>query len=169
MSCYDLANFFLMESLISKKKLETNTNINSIAKPNPSFEVIVVEDNHLTNTILCKALNSTISTIQNFKNIIIKFSSFQNGSDFLTYLNDKDLHKSKLIVFSDYYLEDDMNGSKILRSVKQKSADATVIIMSDSTNQQISVDTVKMGAYCFLPKDNKTPVICSELLFQMVN
>lgn len=158
-----------MESIISKKKLETSTNINSNVNSNPSFEVVVVEDNHLMNTILCKALNSTINTIQNFKNITIKFSTFQNGSDFLAYLNSDERTVAKLIVFSDYYLEDNMNGGKLLRSIKQKVAEATVIIMSDSANQQISVDTMNMGAYCFLSKDNKTPVICSELLFQMVN
>jgi DNA-binding NarL/FixJ family response regulator len=44
-----------------------------------------------------------------------------------------------------------------------------VIIMSDSPNKQIPIDTINMGAHCFLPKDNKTPVICSELLFKMIN
>jgi len=86
----------------------------------------------------------------------------------LAYFKNKDFIDSKLIVFSDYHLEDNMNGGEILRNIKQRIADATVIIMSDTTNKQISIDTMNMGAYCFLPKDNKTPVICSELLFHMV-
>ncbi len=158
-----------METVSTIKKLETHSKINSIDKSNPAFEVIVIEDNHLTNTILSKALDSTINTIYNLKQIHVKFSSFQNGSDFLTYLENREFSKSKLIVFSDYHLEENMNGAKILKQIKQKSADATVIVMSDSPNKQISIDAINMGAHCFLSKDHKTPVICSQLLFQMVD
>ncbi len=158
-----------MEAVGTVKKLETNLKIGSFGSLKYAFEVVVIEDNHLTNTILCKALDSTILTIHNLKQIPVKFTSYQNGSDFLNYLDNRENNSSKLIVFSDYHLEDNMNGGKILRSVKQKFSDATVIIMSDSPNQQIPVDAVNMGAYCFLPKDHRTPVICSEMLFQMVN
>ena len=158
-----------METVSRIKKAETNTLHSSNNKSNYTYEVVVVEDNHLTNTILSKALDSTIKTIYNLKNIAVKFSSFQNGHDFLSYFESMEFQNSRLIVFSDYHLEDNMNGIKILRNVKQKKADATVIIMSDSTNKQISVDAENMGAYCFLPKNYKTPVICSELLSQMVS
>ena len=53
--------------------------------------------------------------------------------------------------------------------LKQKGIDATVVIMSDTTNQQTSIDTVSMGALCFLPKDNNTPFVCSQMLSQMMN
>ena len=159
----------MMETFSGIKNLETKTKLNPNDSTNYSFEVVVIEDNHLTNTILSKALDSTINTIYNLKNISVKFTSFQNGGDFLTYFKSIETSRSKLIVFSDYHLEDNMNGVEILKNIKQKRSDATVIIMSDSTNSQISLDAMKMGAYCFLPKDNKTPVLCSGLLFQMVS
>jgi DNA-binding NarL/FixJ family response regulator len=158
-----------MEAVGTVKKIETNLKISSFGTLKYAFEVIVIEDNHLTNTILCKALDSTITTIYNLKQIPVKFTSYQNGSDFLSYLDSREHTTSKLIVFSDYHLEEDMNGGKILRSVKQKFSDATVIIMSDSPNQQIPIDAVNLGAHCFLSKDHRTPVICSEMLFKMVN
>ena len=158
-----------METVGTVKKLEINSKISSFGISKYVFEVVVIEDNHLTNTILCKALDSTINSIYNLKQIPVKFTSYQNGNEFLTYLDSRELSASKLIVFSDYHLEENMNGGKILRSIKQKFADATVIIMSDSPNKQIPVDAINMGAHCFLPKDNKTPVICSELLFKMIN
>ena len=158
-----------MESVSTLKKLETSSKISSFDKSKFTFEVVVIEDNHLTNTILCKALNSTINTIYNLKQINVKFASYQNGNDFLTFLESRNIFESKLIVFSDYHLEDNMNGREILRRIKQKCVDATVIIMSDSPNEQIPIDMVNMGAYCFLPKDHKTPVICSKMLFQMIN
>ena len=157
-----------MEAVSTIKKFETSSKNSSFGKSKCSFEVVVIEDNHLTNTILCKVLNSTINAIHNLEQTNVKFTSYQNGNDFLAFLESRDLFESKLIVFSDYHLEENMNGVEILRRIKQKSADATVIIMSDSPNKQIPIDAVNLGAYCFLPKDHKTPVICSEILFQMI-
>jgi DNA-binding NtrC family response regulator len=157
-----------MEVISSIKKSETNSKLNSTVMSNNVFEVVVIEDNHLINTIMSKTLESTINTIKNLKNIPITFSSFHNGGDFLNYFENKDFSNSKLIVFSDFHLEDNMNGIEILKNVKGSKSDATVIIMSDSANKQISIDSEKMGAYCFLKKDTKTNVICSELLFQLV-
>jgi DNA-binding NarL/FixJ family response regulator len=158
-----------MEAVSTVKKIESSSKTGLFGKSKFAFEVVVIEDNHLTNTILCKALDSTINTIYNLKQIAVKFTSYKNGSDFLTFLDGIDSYESKLIVFSDYYLEENMNGGEILRRIKLKHVDSTVIIMSDSPNKQIPIDTVNMGAYCFLPKDHTTPVICSEMLFKMVN
>ena len=158
-----------MEAVGTVKNLETNLKTGSVGKSKYAFEVVVIEDNHLTNTILCKALDSIINTIYNLKQIAVKFTSYNNGGDFLAFLNSRDSFDSKLIVFSDYHLEENMNGVEILKRIKQKQVDSTVVIMSDSPNTQIPIDAVNMGAYCFLPKNHKTPVICSEMLFRMVN
>jgi DNA-binding NtrC family response regulator len=157
-----------MDIVSSTTKIDTNTKNILNTRSNNSFEVVVIEDNQLTNTILSRALESTIKSIQSLINLPVNFLSFHNGSDYLSYLDSKDFSSSRLIVFSDYHLEDDMDGGEILKITKQKKADASVIIMSDSSNEQIWLDAVKNGAYCFLPKSNKIPVVCSELLFQMV-
>jgi DNA-binding NarL/FixJ family response regulator len=148
--------------------LETSSRFIPKSNANPSVEVIVVEDNHLSNMVLSKALNSTIKTIQNLKNIYIKFSRFYKGGEFLDYLQNNDFTESRLIVFSDYFLEDSINGSQIIKSIKQKKSDATVVIVSDTGNPQIPVDVVNLGAHSFIPKGNKAPVICSGILFQKV-
>lgn len=157
-----------MELVSTKTKLRTKAKAKSLGMSNHSFEIVVIEDNKLTNMILSKTLDSTINTIYKLKKFPIKFSSFQNGGDFLAYLESKEIWNSKLIVFSDYYLEEKMNGGEILKNINQKDIDATVIIMSDTTNKQTSVETINMGAHCFLPKNTKTPSVCSELLSQMV-
>lgn len=168
MSCFGRGKIKIMQAISNIKEADTHSNVNSTVMSNNLFEVVVIEDNHLINTIMSKALESTINTIKNLKNIPVKFSSFHNGADFLNYFESKDFSDLKLIVFSDYNLEDNMNGIEILTNVKRQKSDAKVIIMSDSSNEQIPVDSIKMGAYSFLRKDLKTSVTCSELLFQMV-
>jgi DNA-binding NtrC family response regulator len=148
--------------------VKTKNQYNPKTNEKPSVEVVVIEDNHLVNMVLSTALNSTIKTIQNLQNIYIKFSRFHKGGDFLKYLENNDFSDSRLVVFSDYFLEDKMNGSQILKSIKQKKDDAIVVIVSDTTNPQIPVDIVNLGAYRFIPKSNKAPVLCSEILFQNV-
>ncbi|MEN8116834.1 MAG: response regulator [Bacteroidota bacterium] len=133
------------------------------------FEVVVVEDNKLANVVLSRELDSTINKIMDSKNHPIKLSSFQLGADFLNYLESIDSEKSRLIVFSDFHLENEMNGTKILREVKQKGIEATVIIMSDTTNKLTWANIINMGAHRFLHKNIKTPTICSQILYQMLN
>ncbi|MDO8951054.1 MAG: response regulator [Draconibacterium sp.] len=157
-----------METVKGITGVETKNQFNPGINEKPSVEVIVIEDNHLVNMVLSKALNSTIKTIQNLKNIYIKFSRFHRGGDFLDYLENNDFSESRLIVFSDYFLEDSINGSQILKSIKQKKTDATVVIVSDTTNPHIPLDIVNLGAHSFIPKGNKAPVLCSGILFQKV-
>mgnify|MGYP004701038191 CR=1 FL=1 len=158
-----------METIKGIAGVENKNQYNPKINEKPSVEVIVIEDNHLVNMVLSKALNSTIKTIQNLKNIYIKFSRFHRGGDFLDYFQNNDFSESRLIVFSDYFLEDSVNGSQILKSIKQKKSDATVVIVSDTTNPQIPIDVVNLGAHSFIPKGNKAPVLCSGILFQKVN
>ncbi len=152
----------------SLKKTRPVLNNNLVENAIHPFEVIVIEDNHLTNTILCKALDSVITAILKFKKIQVKFSSFHSGREFLDYLENHKFEQTRLVVFSDYHLEENMTGAVVLRNIKQRNIDATVIIMSDTTNKQISVDAIKFGAYCFVPKNNDTPFVCSDLLFKLV-
>ena len=93
-----------MQTVTGVKKIEPNTLKNSNDNTNYTFEVVIIEDNHLVNTLLTKALDSTIKSIYNLKNIEIKFASYKNGSDFLAYLEKREQNSSKLIVFSDYHL-----------------------------------------------------------------
>ena len=157
-----------METVKGNSGVETKNKYNPGINEKPSVEVIVIEDNHLVNMVLCKKLNSTITTIQNLKNIYIKFSRFHRGDEFLYYLENNDFTESRLIVFSDYYLEDSVNGSQLLKSIKQKKTDATVVIVSDTTNPQIPVDIVNLGAHSFIPKSKIAPVLCSGILYQKV-
>ena len=157
-----------MENLKTSKQINLDADVKPIYNPLQAFEVVIIDDNKLVNMILSKALDSTISRIRNLKKVPMKFSSFKSGKEFLEYLKKKDFGNTKVIVFSDYYLEENVKGAEILQCVKEKGIDASVIIMSDTYNKETTVDTVKNGAHCFLPKDKETPKMCSEILSQMV-
>ncbi len=157
-----------MQSVNKNKEYWMSTIFKTLCPPKQSYEVAIVEDNKLLNLVLRKELDTSISELRIMKDFSIKLSSFYKGTDFLTYLKNRKSNQSKLIVFSDFYLEEEMNGAEILKQVKQKDADSTVVIMSDTKNRQTSIETINSGAHCFLSKDNKTPFICSLLLFQFL-
>lgn len=158
-----------MESVKEIAGVELKKQYNPTINEKPSVEVIVIEDNHLVNMVLSKALVSTINTIQNLKNIFIRFSRFHKGGDFLSYFQNNDFTDSILVVFSDYFLEDNITGNQILQTIKQKKPDATVVIVSDTANPLIPAEVVNLGAHSFIPKSNKAPVLCSGILFQKVD
>jgi len=151
---------------VKKKNLEIG--IDQTCCNNRILEVAVVEDNRLVNLILSNELSSTISKLKVELKCDINFSRFYSGKDFLSYVENKNEHGLKYIVFSDFYLEDKMNGVEILKQLKNWKIDATVVITSDTTNRQTSIDTLEMGAFRFVPKDDSTPIVCSEILYQMV-
>lgn len=159
---------YIMQSVNKNKEYWMSTIFKTLCPPKQSYEVAIVEDNRLLNLLLSKELNSSISELQILKDLPIKLSSFYKGTDFLSYLKNRKSSQSKLIVFSDFHLEEKMNGAEILKQVKQKNKDSTVVIMSDTKNRQTSIDTINSGAHCFLQKNNKTPFLCSLLLFQFL-
>jgi len=151
---------------VKKKNLEIG--IDRTCSKSIALEVAVVEDNRLVNLILSSELFSTITRLKNERNCNINFSRFYSGKDFLSYLENKNDQGLRYIIFSDFYLENNMNGVKILKQLKKREINATVIITSDTTNRQISIDAMKMGAFRFVPKDDSTPIVCSEILYQLV-
>lgn len=157
-----------MHSLNNIKHNLMSIVLKTLSISNESYEVAIVEDNRLFNRLLSKELDTSISELRILKEYPIKLSSFHKGIDFLTYLKKRKSSQSKLIVFSDFHLEDEMNGAEILKQVKENDEDSKVVIMSDTRNKQTSIDTINSGAHCFVPKDNKTPFVCSLLLCQFL-
>jgi len=158
-----------MEELKACTKQEKKSGVNSFIKKEKVVEVAVVEDNKLFNLILSNELSSTVNKLKDKNNCTINFSNFHRGNDFLAFLEDPGISRSQVIVFSDYYLENEMNGAVILDRIRQKEINASVVITSDITNKQTSEDTLKIGALRFIPKDINTPLICSEMLVQLVD
>lgn len=148
-----------MESAINNSRAGTNLNDPNIT--NEALEIVVIEENKLSNMLLSQTFDSTIKRIRNLKNFPVKFSSFHSRTKFLTYLEDHDFGASKLIVFTDYRFENEETGREILNRIKQKEIDATMIIMSDSgIKEKVNQDYYKKWS-AYVPKKDKKQVIYS--------
>ncbi|MEZ5103001.1 MAG: response regulator [Draconibacterium sp.] len=145
--------------------IQNNSNYDSVQ----SFEIIVIEDNKLINMILSKTLDSTINRIRNLKKVPVKFSSFRKGTDLLDYLKTKSFYNSKLLVFSDYYLEGEENGAEVIQYIKENDIDATIIVMSDFATKNASGDPLEVKSNRFLPKGRTVPNIYAKVINQALN
>jgi CheY-like chemotaxis protein len=136
-------------------------NLNVSNNTNEALEIVVIEENKLSNMLLSQTFESTIKRIRNLKNFPIKFSSFHSRTKFLTYLEDHDFGASKMIVFTDYRLENEETGQEILKQIQRKEIDATMIVMSDSgIKEKVNQDYYKKWS-AYVPEKDKKQVIYS--------
>jgi DNA-binding NtrC family response regulator len=108
-------------------------------KPDNSLLIYVVEDNDWYNRLLVHTLGL---------NPDYEVKSFFNGKDFLD-----NLHQAPDIVTLDYRLPD-MNGSDILKRLKQDNPDIHVILISEQDDINTVVELLKLGAKDYIIKSN---------------
>lgn len=128
---------------------------------NEALEIVVIEENKLSNMLLSQTFDSMIKRIRSLKNFPVKFSSFHSRTKFLNYLEDNQFGKSKMIVFTDYRLENEATGEEILNRIKQKEIDASMIVMSDSgIEEKVNQDYYKKWS-AYVPKKDKKQAVYS--------
>lgn len=119
-----------------------------------SLEIVVIEDNKLSNMLLSQTFDSMIKRIRSLKNFPLKFSSFKSTSNFLNYLESNEFEGTKLMVFTDQNLEKVAQGPEVLDTLEKKEIDVTMIAMSGSEKTRQSREQAKKTGD-FLPKKNK--------------
>lgn len=146
----------ILESSINN--LDRNFKLNITGE---SLEIVVIEENKLSNMLLSQTFDSMVKRICNLKNFPLKFSSFKNMAGFLSYLKNNEFGKTKLMIFSDYSLEKGEHGMDILNTVEQKEIDATIIVMSDSDTKERSTKKYLKKPDTGTPKKKKNPMASS--------
>lgn len=101
--------------------------------------IYVVEDNKLYNSLVVKHLNNN-----GFKNVF----PFLSGEESLISL----LVQKPDIVIQDYYLEG-MNGIDVMKKLKAKYPEAEFIFLSAQENMEVTIKTMKHGAFDYVIKD----------------
>jgi two-component system OmpR family response regulator len=81
----------------------------------------------------------------------IKIRSFLSGEECL-----ESLYQSPSVIVLDYFLNKDhlgaMNGSQILRKIKQSHPEIPVIVMSGQEEVDVAIETLKSGAFDYVSK-----------------
>jgi len=85
--------------------------------------------------------------------------TFTNGKDCIA-----QLHENPAVVTLDYSLPD-MNGSEVLKAIKQQCPDTNVIMVSSQDDINTAIQLLKVGAYDYITKDDET----KERLLNSIN
>lgn len=145
-----------LENGANKLDLDARLNIT-----NEALEIVVIEENKLSNMLLSQTFDSMIKRIRSLKNFPVKFSSFHSRTKFLNYLEENQFGMSKMMVFTDYRLENETTGEEILHKIKLKNIDATMIVMSDSgIKEKVNQDYYKKWS-AYVPNKAKNQVVFS--------
>lgn len=101
--------------------------------------IFVIEDNKLYNNLIVKHLQNN-----GFKNVV----PFLSGEECIVNL----LVQKPDIVIQDYFLEG-MNGIEVLKKLKSKYPDAEFIFLSGQESMEVTIKTMKHGAFDYVIKD----------------
>lgn len=156
-----------MEVINISKKSASKSKDSALNIPNESIEIAVIEDRKLINMLFSKTLHSAIDRIGNLKNFPVKFSSFQSGKAFLKDLENREFGKSKIIVFSDNNLEQELKNAESLFKIKQKGIDVTLIVMSDEEESSLT-EITNQSVQHLITNKNTNPTVSSKLIEKMV-
>jgi len=132
-----------------------------------AINVLVMEDNKYYNNLLSAALMQSISKIQEKFNYKIVFHSFTDSHRCMRKIKTNEILHNDTIAFVDYYLGDGINGSHIIKLLKEQSSDVMVILLSQSRVVGQKPNQVKYDY--FVIKDSSALALCCLYLEQFAD
>ena len=128
--------------------------------------ILVVEDNRYFNCLLLQELRNCVNSDRFRTQFRFIFHTFTDTCDFEARLNSPDLNDAYSIAFIDYYLGNEINGSHILKMLRERSAGTSIVLLSQSKSVK---DEVSPASYdYFVPKDSSTVALCRLCLEQFL-
>ncbi len=131
-----------MDQISENSIISVNTGTRIMGKP---FSVFLVDDDKMF-------LKSMEHHLQHKLRRNVKIISFLNGEECI-----KNLNQKPDIVILDHFLNGQypsaMNGVSVLRKIKEMDPGITVIMVSGQDNMQVTIDTMKYGAYDYVIKN----------------
>jgi DNA-binding response OmpR family regulator len=128
------------------------------------INVLVMEDNKYYNDLLSAALRQSIRKIQEKSDYKMVFHTFTDSQKFMKQIKSNDLLQNDTIAFVDYYLGDGINGSHIIKMLKEQSKEVLVILLSQSRSVGQKQNQIKYDY--FVAKDSSALALCCLYLEQ---
>jgi hypothetical protein len=92
--------------------------------------------------------------------------AFTNASEYIRKIKSKELECDYTAVFIDYYLGEGINAGNVIELIKEHSADALVVLLSQEKTIREQRDQVSFDY--FVVKDKFAPALCGLYLQQYI-
>jgi hypothetical protein len=139
-------------------------------KENSSIEmkkivrILLLEDNPYFNNLLLQELRNCVKGDRFKLNFSFMFHNFTDAGELIMRLKSQDFKDNYSIAFIDYYLGSGINGSHIIKILKEQSAETAIVLISQSKSVKEKVDPSSYDY--FVPKDNSAAALCRLCLEQ---
>jgi len=132
-----------------------------------TINVLVVEDNEYYNELISEALKKIICSDKNKGDFRFLFYSFTDPGECITKIKSREFADNESIAYIDYYLGNGINGTHIIKMLKDQSVGSMIILLSQS--KSVREKTGPAGYDYFVLKDNSAPALCSLFLEQYID
>jgi hypothetical protein len=130
------------------------------------INVIVVEDNDYYNKLLSGVLKQRIKENRDKWDFNFKFHSYTDALDCLTKIKSGSFEESHSIAFIDYYLGSGINGTHIIKMLKNRTLNSSVVLLSQSKG--VMGKSIPVSYDYFVLKDESGPALCCLCLEQYI-
>jgi hypothetical protein len=141
--------------------------VNNPGKMKKTINILIVEDSIYFNDLLLKALKQKIHKDRKRWNFRFSFLSFTKATDLIARIKSGVFASADSIAFIDYYLGDGINGTYIIKLLKEQSVSSTTVLMSGSKNVREKVPGRVYDYFVF--KDTSAPALCCLCLEQYLD
>lgn len=121
-----------------------------MAKPDFT-SIFVVDDDHFFSRTLIHTLEG-----RNFRNI----SSFHTGEECIAELH----QRPEIILLDQFFGEGEKTGLEVMKIIREKSPSSKVIFLTAYDSQKLAQDSMALGAYDYLVKNEATMEKVKNLL-----
>ena len=122
------------------------------------INVLVIEDNENFNNLLLDTLKQVVRTEKKGWDFRFFFYSFTDAANCAASIRSGKFADNESIAFIDYYLGTGINGTHIIKMLREQPVNATIVLISQSKSVREKVD---QGMYdFFVLKDDTAPALC---------
>ncbi|NLJ44226.1 MAG: hypothetical protein GX431_11240 [Bacteroidales bacterium] len=130
------------------------------------INVLVIEDNEYYGNLLANAIHNSINPFLERGDFQLVLHTFTNASEYIRKVESGKIKCDYNAVFIDYFLGEGVNADDVIDTLKKKSCDAMIVLLSQSKDLKEKYDFVNYNY--FVVKDRFAPSLCGLYLQQYI-